>query len=298
VKIRIGYGLGTRTTTNRQQSFGELVDQLERLGYDSLWLSERVGGDAPDPVVGMAYAAGRTTRLKFGMSVMVLPGRNPVLVAQALASLDRLSEGRLLPAFGLGVRDPHEQSAFMVDRAGRAAMFDEALALMRRLWSEDAVDHAGEHYQVSGVTVRPRPVQDPLDVWLGGAGPRELRRVGETADGWLPSFTTPAIAAEGWAAIDEAADAVGRALDPEHFGALIPYSVGPVPDAMAEIVRRRRPDADVGEVVPSGVDGLRRQIERFCEVGASKFVPIPVNEPSDWAEHLAEVADAVLPLQN
>src|SRR3954454_21832836 len=102
--VRIGYALGTRTRLN-DDGFSTVVDSLERLRFDSLWLSERISGDAPDPVVGMAFAAGRTTRLKFGMSVMVLPGRNPLLVAKALASLDRLSNGRLLPAFGLGAAD-------------------------------------------------------------------------------------------------------------------------------------------------------------------------------------------------
>ena len=106
MKIRIGFGLGTQGMARAEERFGPFVDDLERLRFDSLWLSERVSGDAPDPVVGMAFAAGRTTRLKVRMSVMVLPGRNPVLVAKALASLDRLSRGRLLPAFGLGVADP------------------------------------------------------------------------------------------------------------------------------------------------------------------------------------------------
>ena len=120
MKVRVGFGLGTRTVTNDAERFDPLVDGLERHGFDSLWLSERVSGDCPDPVVGLAYAAGRTRRIKFGMSVMVLPGRNPVLVAQELASLDRLSGGRLLPAFGLGVADPREQQAFGVAREERA----------------------------------------------------------------------------------------------------------------------------------------------------------------------------------
>src|SRR5204862_442135 len=84
----------------------DLVDALERLGFDSLWLSERITGPAPDPLVGLAVAAGRTRKLKLGTSVMVLPGRNPALVAAEWATLDRLSGGRTLPAFGLGVADP------------------------------------------------------------------------------------------------------------------------------------------------------------------------------------------------
>lgn len=115
MKVRIGYGLGVRTSLN-DTGFLDVVDTLERLRFDSLWLSERIGGDAPDPLVAMAMAAARTTRLKVGMSVMVLPGRNPIVLAKELATLDRMSNGRLLPAFGLGVADVHEQQAFGVER--------------------------------------------------------------------------------------------------------------------------------------------------------------------------------------
>src|SRR5262245_46124868 len=114
MKIRIGYGLGVNSLTNDEERFGTFVDELERLSFDSLWVSERVSGHSPDPTVAMAFAAGRTRKLKFGMSVMVLPGRNPVLVAKSMASLDRLSRGRLLPAFGLGAPNLAEWGAFGV----------------------------------------------------------------------------------------------------------------------------------------------------------------------------------------
>ena len=103
MKVRIGLGLGTQVPTDDAGELAELVDSLEDLGFDSLWLSERATGVAPDPLVALAVAAGRTRRLKLGTSVLVLPGRNPVLLAKQLASLDRLSDGRLLPAVGLGV---------------------------------------------------------------------------------------------------------------------------------------------------------------------------------------------------
>src|SRR5262249_9606295 len=163
--------------------------------------------------------------LKFGPAVMVLPGRNPVVVAKELASLDRLSEGRLLPAFGLGVADPHEQQAFGVDRAERAAWFDEALPLIRRLWLEDTVDPDGPRFHFEGLRVLPKPRQHPPDVWLGGIAPSELRRAGRLADGWLPSFVRPADAETGRAVIDKVAAEHDRAIDPEHFGALIPYAL-------------------------------------------------------------------------
>ena len=167
MKVRVGFGLGTRTLANDQASYGAVVDALEDLRFDSLWLSERINGDAPDPLVAMAFAAGRTTRLKFGTSVMVLPGRNPVLLAKELATLDRLSNGRLLPAFGLGVVDPREQQAFGVTREERGRIFNESLPLIRRLWLEERVDHDGEFFHLEGASIQPKPLQQPPDVWLG-----------------------------------------------------------------------------------------------------------------------------------
>ena len=298
MKIRIGFGLGVRTTLNDGR-FADAVDALEDLNFDSLWLSERISGDAPDPTVGMAFAAGRTRKLKFGMSVMVLPGRNPVIVATQLATLDRLSAGRVLPAFGLGVADPHEQQAFGVAREDRAAWFDEALPLIRRFWTEDRVDHDGVRFHYEGMRVMPKPHQNPPDVWLGGIAKSELRRVGRLGDGWLPSFATPADVEAGRTVIDAVAAEHGRTIDPEHYGALIPYAMGVVPEPVLAGLRARRPDLDPTTLVPIGFEALAKAIQGFVNVGFSKFVALPIVEPAggDLPAHLAELADVVLPLQ-
>jgi probable F420-dependent oxidoreductase len=298
-KVRIGFGLGTRTPTNDER-FGPFVDALEALGFDSLWVSERITGEAPDPVVAMSFAAGRTQRLKFGMSVMVLPGRNPVLVAKELASLANLAgPKRLLPAFGLGAADAREHQAFGVTREGRAKLFDESLTLMRRLWAEDAVTFHGEHYRVDELTVLPKPPGGRLDVWLGGIAPSELRRVGRLADGWLPSFVTVPDVKSGIATIKDHAGAHGREIEDDHFGVLIPYQTdGELNPGIAALLARRRPDISPSEIVPVGWPALREMIERFVEVGASKFVLIPAGiEPDDWFTHLDELASEVLPLE-
>jgi len=300
VKVRIGYGLGTQalgSSTSAAASFAGLVDALEKHGFDSLWLSERVTGAAPDPVVGLAVAAGRTAKLKLGMSVMVLPGRNPVLVAKELASLDLLSDGRLLPAFGLGVAQPVEQQAFGVAREERAPWFDEALALIRRFWTEESVDHDGPRFSYQGMRVLPKPVQSPPDVWLGGIAPSELRRVGRLGDGWLPSFLSPGEAGERRLVVEQAAAAAGRVIDPEHFGALVFYGRDAVPERLLQLIVARRPGLDPAELVPLGWSEVRETIERFIEAGFSKFVLVPVTEPTGWADELAEAAAEVLPLQ-
>jgi probable F420-dependent oxidoreductase len=204
------------------------------------------------------------------------------------------------PAFGLGVADAHEQQAFAVARGDRAAWFDEALPLIRRLWQEDVVDHDGERFHLSGVRVLPKPVQKPPDVWLGGIAPSELRRVGRLADGWLPSFVTPADAAAGRTVVEETAATHGRAIDPEHYGVLIPYANGPVPDVFMTALARRRPDLeDPMVLIPTSMTALEARIAEFVDAGFSKFVVLPLAEPDPAAlpDHLARLADVVLPLQ-
>jgi len=301
MKIRIGYGLGVRTTLN-DHGFLDVVDALEGLHFDSLWLSERIGGEAPDPLVAMSMAAGRTSKLKFGMSVMVLPGRNPIVLAKELATLDRMSRGRLLPAFGLGVADPHEQQAFGVERSQRARIFNEAIEVMRQCWTQDAVTFHGEHFHYDNLRVQPKPLQQPPDIWLGGIAPSELKRIGRLADGWLPSFVTPEDASAGWNTITAVAAEHDRVIDPEHFGVLLPYAHAQLPDALLVGLKARRPDLDdVNTLVPQGWDQLVNVINQFIAIGASKFVVLPIIEPTsptEWVRHLEESAQVLLPLEN
>jgi probable F420-dependent oxidoreductase len=297
VKVRIGYGLGTRTGLNDER-YGHVVDELERLRFDSLWVSERIGGEAPDPLVAMAFAAGRTSHLKFGMSVMVLPGRNPIVLAKALASLSTMSGGRLLPAFGLGQVHPIEQQAFGVERTERARWFDEAMAVMRQCWTGEPVVHDGERFHYDGVVVRPVPKR--MDVWLGGFAPSELKRVGRLADGWLPSFVTPADAEHGRRVIETVCAEHDRSIEDDHYGVLIPYTLGPVPDAVLANLAKRRPDVDPTEIVPDSWEALASLIRRFVDVGTSKFVVLPMDEPPTvdaWSTHLEAAADALRPLE-
>jgi probable F420-dependent oxidoreductase len=299
VKVRIGVGLGTHSTSGSVERFGDLVDGLEAHRFDSLWLSERLTSDCPDPLVAMSFAVARTTRLKVGTSVMVLPGRNPVVLAKALASLDQLSGGRVLPAFGLGAPNAAEHQAFGVQRSERAAWFDEALPLLRRLWAEDHVDHDGSRFQLRDVSIRPKPLQQPLDVWGGGTAPSELRRVARYCNGWLPSFCSPAQAEAGRATIEELAAQEERSIDPEHFGVLLPYlpdGTDGVPEPLAALYRSRNPDADPADLVATR-SALPPLIQRFVDVGFSKFVVVPIVEPDDWDPELAELAAIVQPLQ-
>ncbi len=294
--IRIGFGLGTNSTTNEPVRLGELIEALELHGFDSIWFSERVSGPGLDPLVAMTWAAARTEKLKFGPSVMVVPGRNPVLLAKSIASLDRVSNGRVLPGFGLGAASLGEHQAFGVDRADRGPWFNEALPLIRRLWTEESVSHHGERFQLEGVRVLPKPVQDPLEIWLGGIASSELRRVGRFGDGWLPSFCTAGDVADAIPVIDRHAAEAGRPpIDRGHFGALVIYSTdGTMPENLARAIRVRRPELSPEEVIVVGRESLPTRIEEFCDAGATKFVVMPAQEPEHWPTELEQLAEAVL----
>jgi probable F420-dependent oxidoreductase len=297
MKVRVGFGLGANAAAGDAEGFAKLVDALDQHRFDSLWLSERIGAPSPDPVIGLAVAAGRSSRLKLGTSVQVLPGRNPALLAKSWATLDVLSGGRVLPAFGLGVVAPNEQAAFGLTREERAPWFDEVLPLLRRLWTEDSVDHDGPRFHYQGLSVLPKPVQQPPDVWLGGRAPSELRRVGRLGDGWLASFSTPADCETGRPVIEAAAQAAGRAIDDEHYGAMVFYTRGEIPDALAAAIAARNPGVDPHDLIQSGVAAVRKACERFVDVGFSKLVLVPFTLPESWDDELAELAAEVLPIQ-
>jgi probable F420-dependent oxidoreductase len=277
VKIRFGVGLGADTAPDQ---LAGIVDHLESSGVDSLWFSELVYSPAVDPVVGMAYTLARTTRLKAGTSVAVLPGRHPVLVAKQLASLAAVAPKRVLPVFGLRSAIPAEREVFVVPDGERAAVFDESLRVLRAALVDDSATYSGQYFTVSAAAVAPRPVP-PLDIWLGGSAPAAFRRIGALADGWLGSFLTPAEARAGREAIERAAAQAGRRIEPDHFGislALVEGADGELPAELAAAAQRRRPGVDPGALIAAGWDQLHRRLDAYIDAGLTKFVIRPVGK--------------------
>src|SRR5687767_5751452 len=238
MKIRIGVGAAGAAST--PGALTELVSAIDDLGFDSLWLSEVLTGPVPDPVVGLAWAGGSNPRVKLG-TTMLLPGRNVIRLAKQLASLDVLCEGRLLVTLVPGLTYAPEREAIGADPKHRGALIDEALPLLRRLWAGERVSHDGAAGSFREVTLTPRPVQRPLEVWLGGTAPAALERCGRLSDGWLPSQCTPAEAAAGRIVIEEAAAKAGRTISPEHFGMSIGYAREAIDPATARAMTARRP---------------------------------------------------------
>ncbi|MGH7373819.1 MAG: LLM class flavin-dependent oxidoreductase, partial [Candidatus Rokuibacteriota bacterium] len=252
MKIRIGVGAGGASPT--VEALAELVRGLDELGFDSLWLSEVLTGPVIDPVVGLSWAAASNPRLKLG-TTMLLPGRNVLRLAKQLASLDQLAKGRLLVTLVPGLTYAPEREAIGVDPKQRGAFIDEALPLLRRLWAGETVSHDGPAGTLRDVKLSPLPVQQPLEVWLGGTVPAALERCGRLSDGWLPSLCTPDEAAAGRVVIEDAAARAGRSISPEHFGVSIGYASAPIDPTTARVMAARRPRSL--ELTPVGLPALR-----------------------------------------
>ena len=292
MKIRIGVGAAGASAS--PESLAELVTGLDELGFDSLWLSEVLTGPVIDPVVGLAWAAASSPRLKVG-TTMLLPGRNVLRLAKQLASLDALCKGRLLVTLVPGLTHAPETEAIGVDVKRRGAIIEEAMPLLRRLWAGETVTHEGAVGTFKNVKLSPLPVQQPLEMWLGGNIPAALDRCGRLSDGWLPSQITPEEAAAGRKVIEEAAAKAGRSISPEHFGMSIGYATAPIDPATAKTMAARRPRSV--ELTPVGLPALREKIESFIDVGFSKFVVRPIVTPKSWRAELDALATAVGGLQ-
>ena len=169
----------------------------ERLGYDSLWAGEHVVVPSPrvepspmepeepllDPLIALAHTAAHTERIKLGTGVIILPQRNPLVLAKQVASLDVLSGGRLILGIGVAYLEP-EMRAIGVRMEGRGARADEYLAAMRSLWEDEAPSFSGQYVNFEGVDAHPRPLQRPLPVVVGGHTRAAHRRAARYADGW------------------------------------------------------------------------------------------------------------------
>jgi probable F420-dependent oxidoreductase len=287
MKIRIGISAGGEDLA--PNAMAALGVALTEFGFDSLWLPEVLSRPGPDPLVGLAYVAGACPGLKIG-TTMLLPGKNLVWLAKAVATLDLLSGGRFLLTFVPGISIGTERQAIGIPSAERAHVMDEALPVLRRLWAGEAVDD---------VTVSPRPVQDPFDVWLGGNAPAALERCGRIGDGWIPALCTPDEAAAGRKVIDEVAASNDRGISPEHFGVSIAYApegtdFGAQP--IAALARRAR-GRPLDQLIPVGLSGLRDHLEAFLAVGFSKFIVRPIAPPPEWRTELEALAAAVGDLQ-
>jgi probable F420-dependent oxidoreductase len=192
----------------------ETVELVDRGGYDSLWVGDHISFAVPilDPLLQLAQAAVVSRRLTLGTSVYLLPLRHPAPVAKQVATLDHLTEGRLIFGVGVGGEFPKEYEVCGVPRNERGARLTEGIGLLRRFWSGEKVSHDGRFYgNFTDVPMRPPARQSGgPPIWCAGRSEGALRRTGRLADGWLSYVVTPEMYRAALEKIDAAAREVGR----------------------------------------------------------------------------------------
>ena len=304
VKYRVGIMPGPWPPGRDGAAFlWTLCDLLERSEVDSIWLSDRLSSPAPVPEVmtTLAAIAARTTRLKFGPSVVVLPYRTPVVAAKEMATVDWLSQGRLFPAVGVGVELPREFAASGVPFAERGRRTDEAIRVMRLLWTQDEVTFQGDFYKLDRVSIFPKPWQTPPPIWIGGKSEAAMRRTARLGDGWIPSFITPDEMRAGVQKVHDLAAAAGRQVPEDHFGTLINYAIADseataLALAQPYVPRGRVDEATMRQCTAFGPAGrLIEKVEEYVKAGASKFILRPLCPPDRMLEQLALVGEQVCP---
>ena len=301
MSVRVGLGLANFPFSG-PRPFWRWVEMCEESRVDSIWHSERLISALPylEPLAALAAIAGATRRLKFGMNVVVASLRDPLLLAKQCASIDYLSDGRLLPAFGVGPATAPEWRAAGRDPAGRGRRADEVLELCRRLWSEDGVNFQGEFFSYTDACIEPKPVQDPLPLWIGGSSPAAIRRTARIGTGWLAGIQTPAQVAPVVEAIAKQAEAAGRRIDADHYGAGFGFRFGswdePIVERSAGLFRRlgRMDPRDYLAVGDAGA--ILSRAREYQAAGISKFILRPVaSDDREFLEQTRRLIDEVLP---
>ena len=306
MKIRIGIGFGAwPSRATRPETILEFIDYCESLDIDSLWVSDRIVSPALtlEPVTFMAYMASRLRNMKFGTSALALPTRNPVILAKELATLDFLSRGRLLLGVGLGSDESRDFEAVGVRKEQRGKRTDEAIVLMRKLWTEENVTFEGSFYSVKELSLAPRPCQKAgPPIWIGGRSQAALRRTGRLGDGWLVSSATPEEVARGIETIRSLASERGRDVAEDHYGVLLPFFFAQSSDkafAIASPSLRPRPDMAPAAYCALGTaEQIRQRLHDYIEAGATKFVMRLCGPGEGWHDQVELLAREVIrPLQ-
>lgn len=281
--MAIGIGLGlARFPFQAVANFWRWVDLCEQSGVDSLWQTDRLVSKEPflECLTALAAIAGATKRLKFGMNVASVALRDPLVLAKQCATIDFLSDGRLLPAFGIGSDVAPEWAATGRGTQGRGARTDEALAIISGLWRGDAVTLQGAHYQYRDAVICPLPVQRPLPLWIGGSSPAAIRRTARFGTGWQAGFESPVEAGRARTAIIAALAEAGRSIDPDHYGAGFFFHFGNRDDAVCQrelrYLARAVPGRDLSHAIAVGAEDILARIHAYAAEGIAKLILRPL----------------------
>lgn len=281
-----------------------LVDygvRVEELGYDSVWVWDHtlLGVDPHFPIIDaltvLTGIAARTTRIRMGTGILVLPLRNAVSLAKQLSSMDQLSEGRLIMGMASGWYK-REFDAVGVAFERRGKIMDENLEVLRRLWTEPSVTGTYPHYAMSKAVMYPKPVQERIPILIGGYVDAVLRRAAVSGDGWLTYFYRPADFRKSWDKIRSFAADAGK--DPSALlnASQLPIAVGASRQAveadMMDWLNKEwdfpaHSDCSRDSAIMGSVDDCVAQLREHLDAGVQKIIFVPYKYRDDQIEIIA-----------
>jgi alkanesulfonate monooxygenase SsuD/methylene tetrahydromethanopterin reductase-like flavin-dependent oxidoreductase (luciferase family) len=272
--IRFGMMAGAG---NREQAM-RAVELASRLKYDVVWTGDHVAFTGPinDPLTQLVYLSALKPELIYGTSVYLLPLRHPTAVAKMVATVDRLmGAGHFIFGVGVGGEFPREYEACGVPLKERGGRASEAIALIKRLWTEDKVEHRGKYFSFGEVRMQPKPLTPGgPPIWVGGRAEGALKRAARLGDGWMPYVVTPKRVADGLAFIAKEAAAAGRKFDEFGTSVHLFVTLGPSVEQALEVAAKQLS-------IRYAMD-FREPAKRYCAAG----------RPSDVAERIGEFIKA------
>jgi len=295
--IRLGVALPHRSpepvdmTTVRR-----LAQRAEALGFGDLWVTENTLDHVFcfDPVVVLSYAAAVTSRIRLGCSVVVMAVHSPLMIAHQWACLDYASNGRAMLGVGLG--RAHHYRQFEVPEHGRLTRFREELAVIRSLWSEEKTTFHGRFYNLDNETMSPKPVQQPMPIWMGVGHPNAVRRSAKLADGWMGSGgSSIAHFSQSVVILKEALAEAGR--DPATFpiSKRVFMAVDERPEAARAELHRwfttvyHNPEGTDASRIHGTPEQVGERLEELVAMGANHLLLNPVSRYAEQLEALAAV---------
>jgi probable F420-dependent oxidoreductase len=288
--MRIGISLLNNWGIADVHALVDLATRAEALGFDSVWVHDhvfnvahvfdRIGGRPYyEPLTLLSYVAARTTRVKLGTSVLVLPYHNPIRLAKTAATLDVLSRGRLILGIGVGAVE-NEMEAMGTSFKERGKFTDEAMSAMRALWTQDDPRFDGRYSRFAGMPFSPKPVQKPIPLVVGGVSAAAIRRAARLGDGWQPLGLTPEALGQGMKQLGDEIAACGRKA------ADVPVSI-----ALSLAAPGRR-----HALGTTGAD-VARNVKTFAALGVDTLIiSATTSDPAEARAAMEMVAREALPV--
>jgi probable F420-dependent oxidoreductase len=302
----VKFGIAVGAYSAGVPSGRELADfarTAEAVGFDSVQVGDHIQWHAPiiESTVLLATFAAVTTRVRIASDVVILPLRDPVLIAKTVASLDVLSGGRMIFGVGVGGDHPAEYAAMRVPLAERGARANESLEIVRGLWTNERFSYAGRHYTLQDVGIAPRPLQPSLPIWVGGTSDAALRRAARYGDGWICAFGCERKLARLIETLRGFLAEERRPADDFTLGTFLFANVGPDPARAlaegAEYVRRvyRLDGAAIVERFGAAgpVEHCVARVRAQVEAGAQYIVLSPVCGSRDWPRQLEAFGEVI-----